>query len=77
MSLFSTRSRAALRSTHPPVQRVQRALSPGLKRPGRVGHHSPQFSAEAKYARRYTGCFRKSFTTLKEYIHLFRGRAVF
>jgi hypothetical protein len=34
--------------TQPPIQRVPRALSPGVKRPGREADHSPPTSAEVK-----------------------------
>jgi hypothetical protein len=44
--LFSTASRLALGPTQPPIQWVQGALSPGLKRPGRESDQSPQSSAE-------------------------------
>jgi hypothetical protein len=42
------RSRMALRSTQPPIQRVLGALSPGVKRPGREDDHSPPTDAEVK-----------------------------
>jgi hypothetical protein len=32
---------------------------------------------EKKKNRHYTGCYKKSFTTLKAYINLFRGHAQF
>jgi hypothetical protein len=46
--LFFTMSRPALRPTHPPIQWVPGALSPGAKRPGRKADHSPPSSAEVK-----------------------------
>jgi hypothetical protein len=46
--LLSTSSRPALGSTQTPIQRVPGAISPGVKRPGREGDHSPPTSAEAK-----------------------------
>jgi hypothetical protein len=45
--LFSS-SRPALGSTKPPSQWVPRALSPGVKRPGREADHSPPASVEVK-----------------------------
>jgi hypothetical protein len=44
--LFSTVTSTALEPTHPPIQCVPEALSPGVKRPGR--DHSPPSSAEVK-----------------------------
>jgi hypothetical protein len=52
--LFSKSSRPALRSTQPPIIWVPGALSPGVKRPGRVVDHSPQTSAEVKKMWIYT-----------------------
>jgi hypothetical protein len=37
-----------LGSTHPPMQWVLGAISPGVKRPGREANHSPPTSAEVK-----------------------------
>jgi hypothetical protein len=42
---FSTASIPALDLTHPPIQWVQGALSPGVKRPGRESDPSPPSSA--------------------------------
>jgi hypothetical protein len=52
--LFATAFRPALGPTQPPIQWVQGALSPGLKRPGREDDHSPPQSAEVKNAWNYT-----------------------
>jgi hypothetical protein len=46
--LFTTASRTALRPTQPPIQWVPRALSLGVKRPGREADHSPPSRAEVK-----------------------------
>jgi hypothetical protein len=46
--LFITASRTALGPTQPPIQWVPRALSLGVKRPGREADHSPLSSAEVK-----------------------------
>jgi hypothetical protein len=46
--LFITASRTALGPTQPPIQWVPRALSLGVKRPGREIDHSPPSSAEVK-----------------------------
>jgi hypothetical protein len=46
--LFTTASRAALGSTHPPVQWVPGVLSLGVKRPVREADHSPPSNAEVK-----------------------------
>jgi hypothetical protein len=46
--------RSALGSTQPSVQRVPRALFPGVKRPGRETDHSPPTSAEVKEMWIYT-----------------------
>jgi hypothetical protein len=48
------RSRPALGSTQPPIQRVLGALSPGVKRPGRQADHSPPTSAKVKKMWIYT-----------------------
>jgi hypothetical protein len=45
---FSKSSRPALGSTQPPIQCVPRAVSSGVKRPGREADHSPPTSAEVK-----------------------------
>jgi hypothetical protein len=52
--LFTTTSRTALGTTQPPIQWVPRALSVGVKRPGREADHSPPSSAEVKNAWSYT-----------------------
>jgi hypothetical protein len=46
--LFTTASRTALGPTQPPIQWIPRALSLGIKRPGREADHSPPSSAEVK-----------------------------
>jgi hypothetical protein len=46
--IFSKSSRPALGSMQPPIQWVLRALSPGVKRPGREADHSPLTIAEFK-----------------------------
>jgi hypothetical protein len=46
--LFSKSSRPALGSTQLPIQCVQGGLSPGVKRPGREGDHTPPASAAVK-----------------------------
>jgi hypothetical protein len=46
--LFSAMSIWALRPTHPPIQCVQAAISPGLERLGHETDRSPPSSAEAK-----------------------------
>jgi hypothetical protein len=46
--LFDIPSRPALVPTQPPIQWVTRALSLGVKRPGREADHSPPSSAEVK-----------------------------
>jgi hypothetical protein len=48
--VLSTSSRPVLGPTQPPIQRVLRALPPGVKRPGRDADHSPPTSAEVKNA---------------------------
>jgi hypothetical protein len=50
---FSPRHRVQTGSG-PPIQWVPRALSLGIKRPGREGDHSPPSTAEVKYAWSYT-----------------------
>jgi hypothetical protein len=52
--LLSMSSRLALGSTQPPTQWVPRALSPGVKRPGREADHSPSASAKVKKMWIYT-----------------------
>jgi hypothetical protein len=42
--LFTTASRTALGPTQPPIQWVKRALSQGVKRPGREADHLPPLS---------------------------------
>jgi hypothetical protein len=39
--LFSIVSRPALRATQPPIQRIQRVLSPVVKQPGHEADHLP------------------------------------
>jgi hypothetical protein len=46
--LFTTLSRPALRLTQSPIQWVPRALSLGVKWPGREANHSPPSSSEVK-----------------------------
>jgi hypothetical protein len=46
--------RVTLGPTQPPIQCVPRALSRGVKRPGREADHSPPSSAEVKNAWSYT-----------------------
>jgi hypothetical protein len=46
--LYSTASRPALGSTHPPIQWAPGALSWGVKRPGREAYNSLPSSAEIK-----------------------------
>jgi hypothetical protein len=45
---LTSASRPALGPTQPPIQWVEGALSPGVKRPGRDADHSPPSSAEVK-----------------------------
>jgi hypothetical protein len=45
---YSTASRLVMGLTQPPIQWVQRALSPVLKRPGHETDHSPPSSAKVK-----------------------------
>jgi hypothetical protein len=52
--LFTTASRTALGPTQPPIQWVPRALSLGVKRPGREADHLPPSSVEVKNAWRYS-----------------------
>jgi hypothetical protein len=49
-SFFAAASRPALGPTQPPIQWVQGALSPGVKRSGREVDHSPAPSDEVKNA---------------------------
>jgi hypothetical protein len=51
--LFTAISRPALRSTQPPIQWVQGALSLEVKRSGREADHLPPSSAEDKNACRH------------------------
>jgi hypothetical protein len=46
--LFSTASRPNIGPTQPPIQLVLGALSPGVKRQGRVADHLAPTSAEVK-----------------------------
>jgi hypothetical protein len=59
--IFSTLSRAALRSTQPPIEWVPGALSPGVKRLEREADHSPPTSAEVKKMWIYTSTLRYAF----------------
>jgi hypothetical protein len=52
--LFTSVSRSALGPTQPPMQCVPRALSLGVKRPGRKADHSPPYSTEVENAWSYT-----------------------
>jgi hypothetical protein len=52
--VFWKSSRPALGSTHPPIRWVPRALSPGIKRPGREADHLPPASDEVKEMWIYT-----------------------
>jgi hypothetical protein len=52
--LFSTSSRPALGSTHPPSQWIPGVLSPEIKRSGREADHPPPTSAEVKKMWLYT-----------------------
>jgi hypothetical protein len=52
--LHDTASRTALGPIQPPIQWVPKALSPGVKRPGREADHSAPSSAEVKKAWSYT-----------------------
>ena len=47
--VFSETSGPALGPTQPPIQWAPRALSMGVKRPGREGHHSSLSSVEDKH----------------------------
>jgi hypothetical protein len=51
---FSMSPRPALGPTHPPIQRVPGALSPGVKRPGHEADHLPPTNAEVKKTWVYT-----------------------
>jgi len=44
--LFVAASRPALGPTQPPIQWVSRAITPGVKRPGREADHTPPSNAE-------------------------------
>jgi hypothetical protein len=46
--LLSTSSRPVLGPTQPPIERIPRALSPGVKRPGLEIDHSLSGSAEVR-----------------------------
>jgi hypothetical protein len=59
--LFTTVSRPVLGSTQPPIQWVPRALSLGVKRPGREADYSPSSSAEVKNAFRCTSTPQYAF----------------
>jgi hypothetical protein len=48
VSFFSTPPRSALGPTHTPIQKLQGAISPGLKRQGRESAHSPPPPADVK-----------------------------
>jgi len=52
--LLATTSRPVLGTTQPPIQWVQGALSPGVKRSRREADHSPPPSAELKNTWSYT-----------------------
>jgi hypothetical protein len=52
--LLSTSSRPVLGFTQVPIQCVPRALSQGVRRPGREADHSPPASAEVKKMWIYT-----------------------
>jgi hypothetical protein len=52
--LFSKASKPALRPTQPPVVRVLRVPSPGIKRPEHKSDHSHPFSSKIQYTWRYT-----------------------
>jgi hypothetical protein len=52
--LFCISSRQVLWPTQPYIQRVERALSLGVKRPGREADHSPPTSAEVTKTWVYT-----------------------
>jgi hypothetical protein len=51
---FSTSSRPVLGPTHPPIQWMPEAISPGVKRPEREGDHSPPTSAKVNRTCIYT-----------------------
>jgi hypothetical protein len=59
---FSMSSRAALGLTQPPIQWVRKALSPGVKRPGRESDKSPPTTADAKKTWVYTSTPPFAFT---------------
>jgi hypothetical protein len=61
--LFTTASRTALGTTQPPIQRVQEALSLGVKRPGREADHSRPPSPEVKNVWGYTSTSQYAFIT--------------
>jgi len=52
--LFNTASIPALGPTQPPIQRVPRALSLAVKRPGNKADHSPPPSSEVNNEWSYT-----------------------
>jgi hypothetical protein len=58
--LFSTASTPDLGPIQPPIQCVPRAISPGVKRPGREADHSPPSSAEVKKVRAISALFHMS-----------------
>jgi hypothetical protein len=60
-SACSCGSRRALVSNQPPIQWTRRALSPGVKRPGREVYHSPPTSAEVKKMWIYTSTIPYAF----------------
>jgi hypothetical protein len=53
--------KSALGYTQPPIQWVQRALSPGVKRQGRKADHSPLANAEVKKMCIYTSTLPYAF----------------
>jgi hypothetical protein len=54
--LSSISSKPNMGPTQPPIQWVPVALSPGVKRLGRVAGHSPPSSVEVKIMWIYTSC---------------------
>jgi hypothetical protein len=52
--LFCTLLKLALGPTHPAIQWVREAVSPGVNRPGREAYHSSPSSSEVKNACTYT-----------------------
>jgi hypothetical protein len=48
ITLFSPSSRPTLEPTQPPIQWVEGALSPGVKRPGHEADYSPPANAKVK-----------------------------